>query len=863
MRRPFQYLVQTYWSKSVIKNTNSIPAPLVYCVYFWKGDYQTSWIVRDSQLAETYKTGFFRPRSDLDVEILALRSNDLLESIAIPLSLKPGEQVEVFSKLEHQSTGTFEISPRVLNRDQYVANSIKNGKESKKAGDLILFGIVLAISLFYLSTFVLNRQLVFLFFVLYLASIAYVFLLLGQNVRLIFPNHYRVYYILNPVVITLIPFFYSSFLYYFLDVPGKIPRLVNMFRFVRWSSGILGIGFFISIFFLHGDVNLIDQLSAQFIVLNLVFLLIFVVYVWRIKRTEVYIFILATGFLGLGGFILIPWVKLLHINAEVVYFNFQLCVLAEIFTFAAGLANQSRKIEAEKVRLETTDEIKSRLYTNITHEFRTPLTVIMGMADNIKGHESERKLIKRNSKSLLRLINQLLDLSKLDSGTMQLDLIHGNVVDFLRYLTESFASMATEKKLELTFHSEKEQIEMDFDEIKLQHIIYNLLSNALKFTPEGGRVSIDLTVQKNALESQLCIKVSDTGIGIPEEQLPLIFDRFFQSSQQDKKKGEGTGVGLALTKELVELMDGNLTAESTLDHGSVFTIQMPIRKTASLPKLKTQPVTQPTPIDSTSTLIPEPATNIEDTDRPRILIIEDNKDIVAYLHNLLQQDYEIDAAENGKLGIERAIETIPDIIISDVMMPEADGYEVCYALKNEFLTSHIPIILLTAKAEQKDRLDGLRQGADAYLTKPFDKAELHIRLQKLHELRKTLQKRYSDPQNHPTSLDEKPSPESRFLKELRTITETHMGRPDTCIENIQKDMALSQMQLYRKLKALTGLTPSLYIRDIRLEKSIQLLQEGELNVSEIAYEVGFNTPAYFSRAFVEKYGRQPSAFLTK
>ncbi len=519
--------------------------------------------------------------------------------------------------------------------------------------------------------------------------------------------------------------------------------------------------------------------------------------------------------------------------------------------------------QVETAKIRELDLLRSRLYTNITHEFRTPLTIIMGMLDNIRGFDNERGLIRRNSNNLLRLINQLLDLSKLDSGTMKMDLVQSDIIQYLRYLSESFYSMASEKKIGLTFSSDIPELVMDYDEVKIQHIMYNLLSNALKFTKPGGSVALLTSPLENNGQPVLSLRVSDTGIGIPEDQLAHIFDRFYQADSSHTRKGEGTGIGLTLTKELVEMMGGSIAVASSPGEGSTFTLLFPVRLGADTPK-----PTQASPL--APTLLPDMATVADsgtaetspvhlespDTDKPVLLLIEDNADVVMYIVSLLKKEYEIHTAPNGLLGIERALEIIPDIIISDVMLPEMDGYEVCETLKKDERTSHIPIILLTAKAAESDRITGLRMGADAYLMKPFNKEELFVRLEKLLELRRVLQNKYA--RWEAVSMTEVSSTlEDSFLRKMRLVVEEHLDDPNFDVPQLCQAAHLSNMQVNRKLKALTDKTPSRFIRSVRLHKAKELLQSTELNISEIAYDVGFSDPNYFSRSFSEEFGVPP------
>ncbi len=544
--------------------------------------------------------------------------------------------------------------------------------------------------------------------------------------------------------------------------------------------------------------------------------------------------------------------------------------LGTVYAFWRVNLKQRLALEESK-RMKELNGLKTRLYTNITHEFRTPLTVIMGMNENIEDHPQEKKLIRRNSKNLLRLVNQLLDLSKLESGNLKLENIQGNIVHYLQYLTESFYSMANEKDIRLTFYTEAEELVMDYDEAKIQHIVYNLLSNAIKFTPKEGKVILHIQEQEQNGMPYLKMKVKDTGIGIDEERLPHVFDRFYQVDGSNTRGGEGTGIGLTLVKELVEMMEGQIEVSSKLDKGTEFNIWLPI-KTASATKRKTHTVVQnhengveEVIPESTESIPLEIATSNNGTDKPEVLIIEDNKDVVTYIEKLLRVNYTVHIARDGAKGIAAAIELVPDVIISDVMMPEKDGYEVCETLKQDVRTSHIPIILLTAKSAQEDKVAGLKYGADAFLSKPFDKEELFIRLEKLIELRRQLQSYYSVSRMAPTgeSVVESPTPiEDEFLQKMRTEVEKRMEDSDFGVIQLVHRMAMSNTQMYRKLKALTGKTPSQFIREIRLQKGYELLNTSDLNISEIAYEVGFSDPNYFSRTFQKKFGKAPRDIRT-
>ncbi len=575
----------------------------------------------------------------------------------------------------------------------------------------------------------------------------------------------------------------------------------------------------------------------------------------------------------------------------------------------------TRKLaEEEAARLKDLDIAKTRLYTNITHEFRTPLTVILGMAEQllVSGREvadgnsvgnrketidgetahpggdklsyrekgqavNERRkaveMIRRNGQNLLDLVNQMLDLSKLESGKISLNLVQEDIVPYLKYLIESFHSLATDKGIEVHFFAATESLIMDFDKEKLKHIISNLLSNAIKFTAKGGTIWVHLDKEEG---KQLRISIKDNGIGIAAEVLPSIFDRFYQADNSHTRKGEGTGIGLALVKELVKLMQGKVEVESTFGKGAEFVVRLPIRLSMGDGVRSSEFGVQDLELDVEESSPPETrgtkvqtqptADNLQQIiKKPQLLIIEDNSDVAHYIQSCLQASYHILLANDGKEGIKKALETIPDIIISDVMMPEKDGFEVLQFLKNDERTSHIPIILLTAKADVTSKLEGLKRGADAYLAKPFHSEELLLRCRKLVELRKVLQSRYANVVsiNSEATLElesETIQIEDAYILKINKIIQEHISDAQFGVNELTRHLGSSRSQVFRKLKALTGKSITLYIRSYRLQRAKYLLETTDLNVSEIAYDVGYSNLSYFSRSFQEEFGCSPKKF---
>lgn len=527
------------------------------------------------------------------------------------------------------------------------------------------------------------------------------------------------------------------------------------------------------------------------------------------------------------------------------------------------LKNQLALEHEEAKRLKELDHFKSRLFTNLTHEFRTPLTVILGMIRQIRESPKQyldqgTEVIERNGRNLLQLINQLLDLSRLENNAFQLQLQQGDIISFLRYLTESFQTFANGQNLSLRFFTTEKEVIMDYDPEQVKQILTNLLSNAIKFTPSGGEVSLHVQVANKALE----IEVRDTGIGIAGENLHHVFDRFFQVDSVMTRQGEGTGIGLAHSKELVCLMGGEISVTSEIGKGSCFWIKLPIRRKAPVKEPGSMPQMVPIPIPPASL---QPAfiaeQNPASSSLPQLLIIEDNPDVVTYLKSCLEQAYQLDIGYNGKIGIEKALEHIPDLIISDVMMPEKDGFEVCDTLKNDMRTSHIPIILLTAKADAASKLAGLKRGADVYLAKPFDKEELLVRIDMMLAQQERIKQFFLQGKTADNpEIEAELQPENAFLQQINEIIaenyhEESFGLPDLC-----RRIAMSRSQLFRKMKALIDTSPSEYIRKYRLARARDLLLAGEHNVSEVCYATGFKNLAHFSKSFQEEFGNSPSEF---
>jgi len=561
------------------------------------------------------------------------------------------------------------------------------------------------------------------------------------------------------------------------------------------------------------------------------------------------------------------------------YILYALIILSIIFfTWKLQLKRIRIKHEYEMSKFETEklheiDELKSKFFANISHEFRTPLTLILGpikqIIEQIKDNKtkSELKIVQRNARRLHGMVNQLLDLSKLESGKMKLETSRRNIIPLLKGLVLSFASFTERKRITLNFNSEIEELLVFIDKEKIEKIITNLLSNALKFTPEGG--NIDFNVVKRSEEVMLVIK--DSGIGIANERLEKIFDRFYQVDGSHTREQEGTGLGLALTKELVELHKGKIEVQSEEGKGSMFIVTLPLGKNHLSPEeiiekdiidekgLVEQPLIEEEIASKEKILETDTAASLNES---LLLIVEDNSDVRHYIRTNIEEKYRIIEAINGEDGLKKAIENIPDLIISDVMMPKMDGFEMCTKIRTNEKTSHIPIIMLTAKATSKDKIEGYETGADDYIMKPFNTEELKARIKNLIGMRRKLQEKFSS-DDYPPNIQNKKlrKLDEDFMKNVIAVIEKHIAEEEFTIEEFESEFAMSKSQIYRKLKAITGKSPSLYIRSVRLAKAKSMIESQSGNISEIAYSVGFSSPTYFSKCFKEEFGQSPSDFI--
>ena len=466
--------------------------------------------------------------------------------------------------------------------------------------------------------------------------------------------------------------------------------------------------------------------------------------------------------------------------------------------------------EMEMNKMQEMDHMKSRFFANISHEFRTPLTLLLGpIEDSLKTRrtkiEADRgvfEMMRRNAKRLQRLINQMLDISKLESGKMNVQVSEGDLTGFVRTISSSFLSLAESKKI--TYHINLQEIDAKcfFDPDKVEKILINLLSNAFKYTSQGGTIKLNLEY-KNPSDSQqpesVIFRIEDTGKGIPKDQLSKIFDRFYQVGSMDTREDDSMGIGLALTRELVDLLRGTIEVDSEIGIGTTFTVTLPVSESGFSKEELAE-----TPDDSQEDQAVERETVMAEQPGkvilPEVLIVEDNHDLISYISEQLRPEYSILEAVNGREGLNMAIEIIPDLIISDLMMPEMGGMEMCRELKADPMTSHIPIIMLTAKADRRSKLEGLETGADDYIIKPFDAEELQVRVKNLIDQRTKLREKFR--QEFTTQPDEQVliSHQDQLLQKIMEIFNQHIGEPEFNIDKMSAELNMSRRQLFRKVR---------------------------------------------------------------
>lgn len=543
-----------------------------------------------------------------------------------------------------------------------------------------------------------------------------------------------------------------------------------------------------------------------------------------------------------------------HQKMYIVLFSIILLLLIGIMVYIYRTILMKRRIEEEA------NKAKLQFFTNISHELRTPLTLIADPVnyiihdDNLNSQQrSMLQIVQRNVLVLTQLVSEILDFRKVQNGKMELRLSDFNLAESMKQWIMLFSASAQKKHITISMNA-PDAVMLRADQDKIERICYNLLSNALKYTSEGGEIT--LTAKEE--DGRVMISVADNGCGISSDELPYIFDRFYQA----KNAGRGTGIGLAIVKAFTELHHGEVSATSVEGKGSTFTIHIPVRQKGEVTNQPTEKIEQLVE-PSSAEEVPNQARHIDEliqpyqTDKPEVLIIDDNIDIRTYLRSVLSEKYNVSEAADGKVGLELARKIVPDIVLSDIMMPVMDGLAFCQQLKTDKAISHIPVILLTARSLDEQRAEGYEHGADAYLSKPFSLRLLLSRIDNLIESRKKLNQTWSKGVEDDEIGNISNEIDKSFLKQLRKIIQENLANSDLSVEQIGDEIGLSRVQLYRKVKALTGYSPVEIVRKARLTRARHLLQTTERTVSEVAYAVGFSTPSYFSKCYKDEFGENP------
>jgi len=745
----------------------------------------------------------------------------------------------------------------------------KNAVEYSYNNQFKLFLVVVFISfLLFLVNYLVTKDKNFLNYSLYLLFTSLIFINEFPSIRNFVSSIHP--FLLNyigsfTVIITSTMYFY--FVIYFVDIKNDFPKIYKLAKYTIIGSLIFAV-------FTTLQMVFMPYFPYRFLFpkyYSIIFLIISIIIFTYLMIKPLS---LAKRIVVIGSLFLIAG-QILSITLSYSFF-FLGAVIIEIIIFSGVVSYQNRITNNQKVltesaleieknkreNLQELDTLKSKFFSNISHEFRTPLTLISGpIQQQLKkknlpiDERNNLEMMQRNSKRLLSLVNQLLGISKIESGNARLQISKNNIILFVETLINNFTFTAKQKHLKFKIETKPTAIETWFDKDIVDKIITNLLSNAVKYTPENGEIKIIFFVEKK----HFYFKIKNTGKQLSSEEIERIFDRFYQIDEHQ----QGTGIGLSLVKEIVTLHKGTIAVKST-KKWITFKVSLPIDKLTYKEYLfidssKNQEKTQIQNIDELTNQLEEK--NVDpNSEKPILLIVEDNTDVRLFITSIFKNDYIILQAKNGQEGIDLAIEHVPDIVISDIMMPVKDGIELCKTLKTDERTSHIPIILLTAKAGDGNKMIGIETGADDYITKPFNYQLLVLKAQKLIEIRKKLQQRYSqEVVLKPTDISIN-STDASFLNRMQKVLGNNLIESSFSVEEFSLAVGMSRMQLHRKLKALTGLTTSEFICSQRLKLAVKLLKTADVNVSQVGYSVGFNNASYFSTCFKKEFGVSPTKY---
>lgn len=867
--RPGSLLADHYISKISFKSTSKYPVDMVLS-YGASDLLVEATLISDGEMLFVKKTGLFFDRSERD-----MKEGNLT---ALSFKLQPGKTYHLYAHIKRH----FSHFNASLNVDLTLFPSeFWHFKEQHKILFQGLgFGLMSMLSIFVLFFFFNNPKPEYFFYLCYITTPLLGFLIL-ENVggALIFPENSFIREQIAWLPLLGLCSFYILFIRHYIDTPKFAPI------WDRIASFIVGFGFFLAlvIFLIPMEEYpfLFKYFSPIVVLITLYAAASSVVFfIWEPSKLRVYL-LLGTCLLFLGYVFHGINLQFELIQLEIMFIPF-LVTFFESLLFAMGLAhkmrlredekrsaeNQQLLVQKEKESLMELSRLKSRFFANISHEFRTPLSLILGPLNDFKEKQvwperQEMGVMQRNAERLLQLIDQLLDLSREEAGKMKLSRQNLDVIDFLKGHLGIFQSRAASKNIKYSITLPTNPIWLDFDPDKLEKIITNLLSNAFKFTPTGGQVGVSFEYQTKEARTFLVLNVKDSGPGIPLEEQGRIFERFYQVEDGINFSHEGTGIGLSLAQGFAQLHDGYIEVQSRPGEGATFRLYLPA-KDPPLGIEEQSELVIVNPFVPTTDLPVRKADNTETSGPPLVLLVEDNPDMQQFITQRLEKQYHLIQAFDGKEGLEKAIEHVPDLIISDIMMPKMDGLSLSKALSRNTITSHIPLILLTARVGQNEKIKGLETGAVEYLSKPFDMKELLIRIKNLIQQASAMRARFSKQvvQLEPAQIDIS-SMDEKFLNQLTNLFEQQLDNANLTVAQIASALALSRVQVHRKMKGLTGMATSDFLRLYRLKRAKQLINQQYGNMSEVAYATGFSSPAQFSRSFKKEFDLSPSDFAKK
>ncbi len=847
---------RTFWFRIQLKNTNP---------------QNTHWVIRwNNPLSESLD--FYLPDSQGRYEIqkkgTLISKPEFFYGSMNPhtsFELAPQSQKTIFIRVQSQRSHYAQIE--LYTYSQYISTQ---GTELQRNG--FLHGIIL-LRLFYvlLLVFFVVKDVTFRYYSYFLILRTFAFWGINSLLGVFFTQPGSTATIINFMSYHIMPIGYVWVVQSILPYPSKLRPVRLLLNIIIGITLILALCIIFDYQWYWLEISSYLSIFCWLVVVGL--------YIAAGIHSAKIDWSYSTPFLlGISSYILIQISLVTQIQIPFKYTFAYIMYVIEIFVFGLFLGkiiHNSQQAQSDTERelsykqqqanyLKELDTLKTNFFTNISHEFRTPLTLIISPIQELKKKFPTLEslwLIERNAQRLLSLINQLLDISKLEAKAMAVDLQAGDLAKFTQSLVTSFQSLAESRQIQFEIFQNQTNANVYFDPDKFEKIIFNLLSNAFKFTPNGGNIS--LSVYYSEVFDEVKIIVKDNGIGMPDQQLEKIFDRFFQVDSPTPPNYEGTGIGLTLVNELVNLLQGSIHVTSQQNLGTTFSIILPLQPadkkaaTILLDFQKEVPIVSPPVTDKT--LVNNQPQKLPSGDV--LLIVENNEDLRNYIREIFENDYQIIEAGDGIEGFEKATNAIPDIIISDLMMPRMDGFELCKHLKSSIKTSHIPIILLTGKTTLDNKLQGLGLGADDYLIKPFNAAELKIRVQNLVNIRENLKQYYlQTAAPTPSALETSLSLEEVFIQKIKIILDKNLSDSAFGVEQLAAAANLSASQLLRKLKALTNLTTVEFIRVYRLEKAAILLKQKNATVSEVAYQTGFENLSYFTKVFQERYHVLPSEY---